>query len=165
MTQGLAAAAAATVATRLLARKWRLAVAESCTGGLLAKTLTDIPGSSRWFECGWVTYSNEAKQRDLNVSAQSLLLQGAVSEAVVLEMAQGALLRAQADIALSISGVAGPGGGTAINPVGSVWFGVAQQPGAMQLPYAMHEQFPGDRNAIRSQAVLQALLLLQQALK
>src|SRR5579871_3031250 len=104
----------------------RIATAESCTGGWIAKVCTDLAGSSRWFECGFVTYSNAAKIRDLGVSARTLAEQGAVSEATVREMAAGALRRAAVDIAVAVSGIAGPDGGSSEKPVGTVWFCVAR---------------------------------------
>src|SRR5262245_36356608 len=129
------------LAARLLAAGGRLATAESCTGGWLAKVLTDLPGSSRWFECGYVTYSNEAKMRDLGVLAQTLERHGAVSEATALEMAAGALQRTGADVSIAITGVAGPDGGTPEKPVGTVWFAVAARE-----PQARVQQFQGDRD-------------------
>src|SRR5215469_3217637 len=103
----------------------RLATAESCTGGWVAKACTDVAGSSQWFECGFVTYSNAAKVRDLGVSEATLASHGAVSEPTVREMAAGALRVSGADIAVAISGIAGPEGGTPTKPVGTVWFGLA----------------------------------------
>lgn len=143
------------LATQLFAAGRRLATAESCTGGWLAKTLTDLPGSSRWFECGYVTYSNAAKVRDLGVSEKTLERHGAVSEATALEMAAGALRRTGADVAISITGVAGPDGGTAEKPVGTVWFGVATRDG--RPAEARVQRFQGDRESIRSQSVKYAL--------
>ena len=113
------------VATALLDRGLKVATAESCTGGYLAKLLTDVPGSSRWFESGYVSYSNMAKQRSLGVAADTLAQHGAVSEQAVLEMAVGALAATGAHVAVSISGVAGPDGGTAVHPVGEVWLAKA----------------------------------------
>lgn len=139
----------------------RIVTVESCTGGYVAKLLTDIAGSSRWFDCGFVTYANEAKQRDVGVLPATLLAHGAVSEAVVREMAAGALARTGADRAVSISGVAGPDGGTARNPVGSVWLAVAVR-GAIGVEVtATHRQFAGDRDSVRRQAAGAALELLQ----
>jgi nicotinamide-nucleotide amidase len=149
------------VATRLLDRQVKVAVAESCTGGYVAKLLTDVPGSSRWFECGFVTYSNESKQRQLGVSAGTLALQGAVSEQVVLEMAVGALAASQARLAVAISGVAGPDGGTDRHPVGDVWFGrTARLPDDSISAVAIHRRFPGDRDAVRRHSAAYALELL-----
>lgn len=141
---------------KLLAAGRKVAVAESCTGGGLAKLLTDAPGSSQWFECGWVTYSNAAKQRDLGVRPDTLERYGAVSDPTVREMALGALARSGADVALAISGVAGPDGGTARNPVGSVWFARAVR-GADPPVMVRHQNFNGTRDSIRRQAVLLAL--------
>lgn len=131
-----------------------LAVAESCTGGWVAKTLTDLAGSSNWFDRGFVTYSNAAKQDMLGVSAGILAEHGAVSEAVVRAMAQGVLARSQADIALAISGIAGPGGGLPDKPVGTVCFAWAMRGG---FDETMTCHFEGDRDAVRSQSVQQAL--------
>src|SRR6185437_14069590 len=113
------------VGQKLLAAGRRLAAAESCTGGWVAKVCTDVAGSSQWFECGFVTYSNAAKVRDLGVSEKTLASHGAVSEATVREMAAGALRVAAVDVAVAISGIAGPDGGTSEKPVGTVWFAVA----------------------------------------
>jgi len=142
------------LARRLPAQGLVLACAESCTGGWLAKVLTDIAGSSRWFDRGFVTYSNAAKQSMLGVRPDTLASHGAVSEATVLEMVQGGLSRSNATLAVAISGIAGPGGGTADKPVGTVWFAWARQGSA---PFARMESFPGDRAAVRRQAVVVAL--------
>jgi len=142
---------------------------ESCTGGYVAKLLTDIAGSSAWFDGGWVTYSNEAKQREVGVLKATLDAHGAVSEAVVHEMASGGLARSGADRAVAISGVAGPGGGTPHNPVGSVWFAVAvrvkegEGERAGTRVVARHAQLPGDRDAVRRQSAAIALELLAGA--
>jgi nicotinamide-nucleotide amidase len=111
------------VAERLAGR--RLALAESCTGGWIAKLLTDIPGSSRWFERGWVTYSNAAKEQELGVPGALLAAHGAVSAEVARAMAEGALSGSGADVALAVTGIAGPDGGTPTKPVGTVWLGLA----------------------------------------
>ncbi len=132
----------------------RLAVAESCTGGWIAKLITDVPGSSAWFDRGFVTYSNAAKQDMLGVSAQTLRMQGAVSEATVRAMAQGVIAHSLADIAAAVSGIAGPGGGSAQRPVGTVWIAWAQRTNEVQ---AQCFQFEGDREAVRRQAVREAL--------
>ena len=145
----------------LLNQQKQLAVAESCTGGWLAKALTDIPGSSAWFERGLVTYSNAAKQDLLGVSATSLAEQGAVSEAVVREMARGVLANCPVDVAVAISGVAGPGGGTPDKPIGTVWFAWATRSG---LEVAMCSHFDGDRVAVRRQSVQHALERLLELL-
>ncbi|MFM2289812.1 MAG: hypothetical protein RL684_2955 [Pseudomonadota bacterium] len=149
------------LAARLLARGWRLATAESCTGGSLAAALTDLAGSSRWFERGWVTYSNAAKQGDLDVPAALLASQGAVSGPVVAAMAEGARARSGAPLAVSISGIAGPDGGTPGKPVGLVWFGLACEGTATR---AFQRQFPGDRAAVRRASVQVALEALLEAL-
>ncbi|RWR01629.1 hypothetical protein ED28_12565 [[Pantoea] beijingensis] len=135
-------------------RNATITVAESCTGGWVAKALTDIAGSSAWFEYGFVTYSNSAKQKLLGVGEPSLARWGAVSEVVVHEMAVGALRVANAQFAISVSGIAGPEGGTAEKPVGSVWFGFACADGRF-LTCLQH--FTGDRDAIRHQAAVYAL--------
>ena len=152
----------AALAQRLGGLGMMLAAAESCTGGWLAKVCTDIAGSSDWFERGFVTYTNEAKQEMLGVAAETLQTHGAVSEATVAEMATGALNNSRAQISVSISGVAGPGGGSAEKPVGSVCFGWAVQGGETTTERC---QFDGDREAVRLQAVhhaLQGLLLRLQ---
>ena len=140
---------------RLLSQQGlQLAVAESCTGGWLAKVCTDISGSSNWFDRGFVTYSNSAKQQMLGVSAQTLQAEGAVSEAVVIEMVTGVLQQSDAHLAVSISGVAGPGGGTQEKPVGTVWFAWKRT----SLPVVTSCcHFDGDRNEVRRQAVERAL--------
>ena len=132
--------------------------AESCTGGWIAKILTDIAGSSQWFERGFVTYSNEAKQELVGVSSDSLTRYGAVSEQVVREMAEGAREKARARFAVSVSGIAGPDGGSTEKPVGTVWFGFAS---ATAETWAQHKVFPGDREAVRRQATAWALLTLR----
>ena len=109
------------LAQQLLARHWMMATAESCTGGLIAAACTDLAGSSAWFERGLVTYSNEAKTELLGVPAELIAQHGAVSEAVARAMAAGALARSQAQVAVAVTGVAGPGGGSASKPVGTVW--------------------------------------------
>jgi nicotinamide-nucleotide amidase len=137
--------------------KMRLATAESCTGGLIAAALTEIPGSSDVVERGFVTYSNEAKEQLLAVSPALIRAFGAVSEPVARAMAEGALQRSLADMAVSVTGVAGPGGGSVEKPVGLVHFGLARKGRATQTSYRM---FGGDRAAVRRQAVEYALQLL-----
>ncbi len=132
----------------------KLATAESCTGGWVAQELTAVAGSSAWFERGFVTYSNEAKQEMLAVSADTLTQFGAVSEEVVREMASGALQYSRAQLSVAISGVAGPGGGSAEKPVGTVCFGWARQAGEV---LSRIECFEGDREAVRRQAVVMAI--------
>lgn len=143
----------------LKARGATVTTAESCTGGWIAKAITDIAGSSAWFERGFVTYSNEAKSQMIGVSEATLLDHGAVSEPVVVEMAIGALRAARADYAISVSGIAGPDGGSAEKPVGTVWFGVASASGQ---GVTQRECFAGDREAVRRQATAYALNLLWQ---
>ncbi|RRJ85084.1 CinA family protein [Aestuariirhabdus litorea] len=131
-----------------------LATAESCTGGGVATAITEVAGSSNWFDAGFVTYSNAAKQRMLGVSEQTLAHAGAVSEAVVMEMTAGALERSGATVAVAVSGVAGPGGGSAEKPVGTVWV-AWQQRGHPAL--ARRFQFSGGRRSVREQTVVAAL--------
>jgi nicotinamide-nucleotide amidase len=138
----------------------RLATAESCTGGWVAKACTDIAGSSQWFECGFVTYSNAAKVRDLGVSERTLADHGSVSEATVREMAVGALRVSGADVAVAISGIAGPEGGTATKPVGTVWFGLASRHDTEVSVIAQLHAFAGDRELIRRRSVEKALVLV-----
>lgn len=142
------------VAEHLMAKQKVLVSAESCTGGWVAKTLTDIAGSSAWFDRGFVTYSNTSKIEMLGVRERTLQIQGAVSEQTVCEMVEGALRFSQGDMALSISGVAGPGGGTQEKPVGTVWFAWAVRGGK---PITLCRLFEGERNAVRHQAVVTAL--------
>ncbi len=144
----------------LRAASWRVATAESCTGGWVSKALTDVAGSSGFFTAGFVTYSNEAKQRALGVASATLVAHGAVSRQVVLEMALGAQRVGEADLAIAISGVAGPTGGTADKPVGCVWFGLAGPGGAV---HAERHVFVGNREAVRRQAVVHALGLIAGA--
>lgn len=137
------------LASSLLARQWRLCTVESCTGGWVAQVLTDLAGSSSWFECGWVTYSNDAKIRDVGVKSTTLSEFGAVSEAVALEMAFGAIAVSSGRVSLSITGVAGPTGGSDEKPVGTVCFGwVIDGEGISETM-----QFDGDRRQIREQSV------------
>jgi nicotinamide-nucleotide amidase len=157
------AALAQTVGETLRAAGLRVVTVESCTGGLVAKLLTDIPGSSRWFEAGLVTYSNSAKQHDAGVRPATLMAHGAVSEAVAREMAAGALTRSGVDRSIAITGVAGPDGGTPRNPVGSVWFATARREGDGVVLAARHGQFTGDRDGIRRQSAALALQLLAGA--
>ncbi len=135
-------------------RRLYLATAESCTAGLVAAALTAVPGSSAWFERGFVTYSNIAKEEMLGVSVETLLVHGAVSEAAVQEMAAGALRHSHAQAALAISGIAGPGGAQPGKPVGTVCFAWT----ALGLPLrSCSECFAGDREAVRRQSVARAL--------
>ena len=142
------------VGAALAQRGWRLATAESCTGGWIAEALTAISGSSAWFDRGFVTYSTEAKTDMLGVAAQTLAAHGAVSEATVREMAEGALARSLADVAVAVSGVAGPTGGTAAKPVGMVCIGWAAKGSPTR---SLTLRFAGDRTAVRRQTVVRAL--------
>ena len=138
------------------AKELKIATAESCTGGLISALLTDVAGSSDVFERGFVTYSNAAKTEMLGVDAQLIAAHGAVSEPVARAMAQGALQHSAAQVALAITGVAGPGGGSEAKPVGTVWFAFAG-------PWGVHSEvqhFGGDRAAVRQAAALHALLRL-----
>ena len=137
----------------LLARGLFLVAAESCTGGWIAKVVTDVAGASQWFERGFVTYTNEAKMELLGVEQQMLERHGAVSQPVVMQMALGALDRSRAQVAVAVSGIAGPGGGTPEKPVGTVCFGWAYG----CLRWSDRRLFPGDRGAVRQQAVIRAL--------
>ncbi|MFC0140704.1 nicotinamide-nucleotide amidase [Erwinia mallotivora] len=134
-----------------------LTTAESCTGGWIAKVLTDVAGSSCWFERGFVTYSNQAKQQMTGVTADSLARHGAVSEQVVREMAEGARVEADADFAISVSGIAGPDGGSDDKPVGTVWFGFAVRNRETKV---QRQIFSGDREAVRRQATAWGLQTL-----
>ena len=145
------------VAERLMNRRQVLATAESCTGGWIAKAVTDVAGSSDWFSYGIVSYSNPAKQELLGVRIPSLVEHGAVSEAVVREMAEGALKRGNADVAVAVSGVAGPGGGSADKPVGTVWFAWAELGDEGMRDRTRCHRFQGDREAVRRQTVAVAL--------
>jgi nicotinamide-nucleotide amidase len=153
-------AAVAQLAAALLARGCWLSTAESCTGGLIAGACTELAGSSAWFDSGVVSYSNEAKMELLGVPEALLAAHGAVSEAVALAMAGGALARVQSRrparsvLAVAVTGVAGPGGGSVDKPVGTVWIAWAG-PGASRRAHCF--QFAGDRQAVRQQTVLQAL--------
>jgi nicotinamide-nucleotide amidase len=138
----------------------RIVTAESCTAGWISKALTDVPGSSQWFDCGFVTYSDESKLRDLEVDAQTLATHGAVSEAAVREMAQGALRRSGAQVAVAVSGIAGPDGAVAGKPVGTVWFCVAHRRGQAIDAVSRLKLFKGDREAVRRKAVEQGLKLV-----
>lgn len=147
------------LATALRARGWRAATAESCTGGLIAAACTALAGSSDWFEGGLVTYSNEAKTRWLGVPAELIQQYGAVSQEVALAMVAGALRAGQADVAVSVTGIAGPGGAVPGKPVGTVWmaWGTAQTLQSVRL------HVPGDRDAVRAGTVHAALQRLLQA--
>ena len=142
------------------ARGLRLATAESCTGGLIAAALTAIAGSSDVVDRGFVTYSNAAKTEMLGVPADLIARVGAVSEAVAARMAEGALARSEADIAVSVTGVAGPGGGSAEKPVGLVWFGLAMR---RRPTRTERHLFCGDRTEVRQSSVAVALQLIRDA--
>lgn len=138
----------------LKSQRWMLALAESCTGGWVAEAVTAIPGSSAWFDRGFVTYSNASKQEMLGVNSHTLQAHGAVSEHTALEMALGALKHSHATIAAAITGIAGPDGGSKEKPVGTVCFAWATSAG---LSESMTMQFTGDREQIRIQSVKTAL--------
>jgi nicotinamide-nucleotide amidase len=174
------------LAAQLLSRGWMLATAESCTGGMIAAACTDLAGSSAWFERGFVTYSNAAKAEMLGVDAALIAQHGAVSEPVARAMALGALQHAHAQVTLAVTGVAGPGGGSAEKPVGTVWFawafaGQARGGAIMELAVpvagvasdasvqhpALHSElqhFAGDRAAVRQATLRHALRRLLQLL-
>ncbi len=139
---------------RLLDARGMLVTAESCSGGWIAKTVTDVAGSSAWFDCGMVTYSYEAKQRLLGVRPQTLETFGAVSQETALEMVSGALANSGASLAVAVTGIAGPGGGSADKPVGSVWIGWKARGGYVRTELF---GFDGDREAVRRQTVAAAL--------
>jgi nicotinamide-nucleotide amidase len=152
----------ADLATALLDRGWKLATAESCTGGLIAASCTDLAGSSAWFERGFVTYSNEAKSELLHVDPAAIASHGAVSEVVARAMAFGALRHSHAQVSVAVTGVAGPTGGSPDKPVGTVWFGFSV--GGRLSSELMH--FDGDRFAVREATVrhgLQRVLVLVRA--
>lgn len=141
-----------TLASMLLAKDWKIALAESCTGGLVCATLTELAGSSEWFERGYITYSNDAKVECLSVPGEMIETFGAVSEQVAQAMAQGAQQASGANVAISITGIAGPSGGSPEKPVGTVCFGWAIQTSSTEnrvTSKTMH--FGGDRSAIREQ--------------
>jgi nicotinamide-nucleotide amidase len=139
---------------QLLERREHLVTAESCTGGWIAKAMTDVAGSSAWFDCGLAAYSYEAKQALLGVRPQTLETHGAVSRETVIEMVSGALANSGASITVAVTGIAGPGGGSVDKPVGTVWIGWKRRGG-----YASAEtfHFDGDRDAVRRQTVAAAL--------
>ena len=147
-------ALAEALGARLRARRWMLVTAESCTGGWIAKTVTDIAGSSEWFDCGLAAYSYEAKQALLGVRPETLEHHGAVSRETALEMVSGALVHSGATVAVAVTGIAGPTGGTPDKPVGTVWIAWKRRGG-----YATAEvfHFDGDREAVRRRTVEAAL--------
>lgn len=159
LTDGQLYALAETVGRELQGAGWRVVTAESCTAGWIAKALTDVPGSSQWVDSGYVTYSNTSKMRDVGVTAQTLAGHGAVSEATVREMANGALRAAGVEMAIAVSGIAGPDGGTAEKPVGTVWFGIATLEARGPVVACDLRRFTGDRDQVRRQSVEHALRL------
>ena len=149
-------ALAAQVAERLQRRGWMLATAESCTGGLIAAACTELAGSSAWFERGFITYSNEAKAEAIGVDVALLAAHGAVSEPVVRAMTEGAMGHARAQVALAVTGIAGPGGGSPDKPVGTVWFGWSVD-GVVRTE---RRRFDGDRATVRAATAHHALQML-----
>lgn len=137
----------------LLERKMKIATAESCTGGMIAAKITSVSGASRCFDCGLVTYSNEQKHKLLEVSDETLAKHGAVSEETALEMCRGVKKLAKADFGISVTGIAGPTGGTAEKPVGTVWIGICGE----DIHKAYKFLFDGDRDEVRGQTVNKAL--------
>lgn len=151
---------AAQVGRSLQAEGASVTTAESCTGGWIAKCLTDVPGSSAWFQTGYVSYANRAKTALLGVPAPLLARHGAVSEPVVRRMASGALRAAHATWAVSVSGIAGPDGGSVAKPVGTVWIGLAHRVGRRVVVESFLCAFRGDREAVRRRTVARALQVL-----
>ena len=151
----------AELAALLLQKRMRLCTAESCTGGLIAKSLTDLAGSSDWFECGFVTYSNASKSDMIDVPESVIGEYGAVSEAVANAMAIGALQKCIADVSVAVTGVAGPAGGSVEKPVGTVWIAVASEKQLVANKFL----FDGDREAIRTATLLSAIEMLLQLIK
>jgi len=150
----------ALLADLMLKHQWMLATAESCTGGMIAAACTDLAGSSAWFERGFVTYSNEAKSNMLGVPAELIATHGAVSEPVARAMASGALQHSKAQVALSVTGIAGPSGGSPDKPVGTVWFGWATPDGV----WSDMQRFDGDRAAVRAATVRHSITRLMELL-
>ena len=146
---------------RLRANRDMLVTAESCTGGWIAKVVTDIAGSSAWFDCGMAAYSYEAKQALLGVRPQTLEEHGAVSRETAIEMVSGALVHSGATVAVAVTGIAGPGGGTEDKPVGTVWIAWKRRGG---YPQAQVFHFEGDRDAVRRRTVGEALIGLERLL-
>jgi nicotinamide-nucleotide amidase len=149
---------AARVGRRLVAARLSLAAAESCTGGWISKAITDVAGSSLWFAEGFITYSNDAKHERLGVPMSVLHKHGAVSEATARAMAAGALRRARTDVAVAVTGIAGPGGAVPGKPVGTVWLAWARRRGRRVETVVELRHFRGDREAIRRKTVRAALL-------
>jgi len=148
---------AARLGKRLRERGRMVATAESCTGGWIAKALTDVPGSSQWFGEGFVTYSDDAKVRTLGVSRAALAREGAVSAAVARAMAKGALRRTGAEVAVSVTGIAGPDGAVPGKPIGTVWFCWVERVGGRTLSFVERKRFRGGRDAVRRSTVRHAL--------
>jgi len=144
------------ISVHLQKKKWMLTTAESCTGGLIAAACTDLAGSSRWFERGFVTYSNTSKSELLSIPLQVIIVNGAVSEAVVRAMATGAVANSNAQVSLAVTGIAGPDGGSADKPVGTVWFGWCIQANT----YVECRQLIGNRTQVREATVLHSLTRL-----
>jgi nicotinamide-nucleotide amidase len=172
MTAGLVpsfdelASAADALSERLLARRWMMASAESCTGGLIGAVCTSLAGSSRWYERGFITYSNEAKTDSLGVSPDIIAARGAVSREVAQAMASGALAHSAAHVAVAVTGIAGPTGGSPDKPVGTVWLAVAVKASAKDSAPQVTAQvqlFPGDRSSVRALTVACALAMLSDA--
>lgn len=155
------------LAELLIASNKTLVAAESCTGGWIAKQLTDLSGSSAWFDRGFVTYSNLAKQEMLGVAEETIDIFAAVSEETVVAMAKGALQNSHADFSLSVSGIAGPSGGSVDKPVGLVWFAWCKKSSAIKddIVLSKHQIFRGDRNAVREQSVIYSLKMLIRFIK
>ncbi len=143
----------------LLENELKIATAESCTGGMIASRITAVPGASACFDCGVVTYSNQQKHRLLGVEEETLAKMGAVSEETALQMCKGVTALAGADIGISVTGIAGPGGGTADKPVGTVWIGVCTE----NVHRAFRFLFSGDRNQVRLQTTIAALEIARRA--
>lgn len=151
-----------TLSLALKKRQWKLVTAESCTGGGLAYFLTSLPGSSDWFERGWVTYSNAAKEEELGVQPRTLEEFGAVSAETAAEMAVGALTQSNAQVSIALTGIAGPDGGSPHKPVGTVWFGLKL---ALAEVRTQINQFSGSRQEIREQAIHVAINLLLESIR
>jgi len=160
-TPATLATIAATLGQKLTAAGWMVVTAESCTGGMIATTLTDIAGCSAWFERAYVTYSNEAKSTAIGVSGELIALHGAVSEPVAKAMAQGALAASVADVSVAVTGIAGPGGGSAEKPVGTVCFAWSTH---VSQTVIRTRHFAGDRAEIRRQATQYAMEGLNEVL-
>ena len=145
------------LADLMLENKLKLATAESCTGGMLSQYITSMSGSSNWFECGYITYSNESKIHSLGVDANVLHEYGAVSDIIAEQMAIGALKNSAADLSVSITGIAGPEGGNEQKPVGSVFIAICKK---LEKPNTSFFQFEGNRDAIRQQSTYMAIKLM-----